>query len=326
MSIPDEYLIDDQTIDLIFDNMIRPAFYDSLTVKATAKPTTVYLGGQPGAGKSRTRAAIAEQYGEIAQIDPDVLRTFHPAFKTLEHDDPSHMAEYTNPFAGAMVDRSVAFCKKNGIDYIIEGTWRNPEAMATWMKRDHDAGRKVHAVAMAVPPALSAASTEARYFDARHKNSPARWTNIDYFSPLNRDMPDFVRAVACNRLTDRFTVADRTGLIPESDRRGNRTRLALPYWTTRFDRPLTVEEIGFCERVMDDAERMLAHDSPEYAESRRIRSMVEQAITLSRQASDGNGSETVSFVPASTHAGLVWVNPYVRGDGTAVSGYWQDRS
>lgn len=314
-----------EELDDIFTKDVLPEY--EFTVHSKGRPVTVYLGGQPGAGKTKARERIQLMYDNAIQsVDPDELRGYHPDYEHLCEQDPAHMADRTNPFAWAMVDRMVDYCKDHGIDYVIEGTWRNPEDMATWMREDHDRGRRVHAVAMAVPPALSAASTEKRYFEALERNEPARWTNVGYFEPINRDMPDFVRAVACNRLTDRFTVADRDGLVDGSDFRGSKTKLAMPIWTEHFDRPLTDPEIADCERTLNEIDNRLDHSSPEYAESRRIRVIVEQAIDASRRANAGDPSTPRTFVPVSSNAGLVWVNPYVRGDGTPVSGYWQDRS
>ncbi len=324
--IPDRYLLDSDQLEITFETLVLPRLLEQTAPTKGQTPSTVYLGGQPGAGKTRARSAIIEQYdGNLYPIDPDRLRMFHPDYDELCDEDPVHMAEYTNPFAGAMVDRAVSYCEAHGIDYIIEGTWRSPEDMAKWMRRGHGRGRSVHAIAMAVPPALSSASTVKRYLDAIADGESARWTNVGYFDPINRAMPDYVRAIACNALVDRFTVADRNGLIPGSDFRGPKTRLGMPVWTSRFDRPLDETEIRLCEDTMNAVETMLDHASPEYAEARIIRGSVMRTVRESRETNAG-GSCPRTFVPVSPHAGLVWVNPYVRGDGTTVSGYWQDRS
>lgn len=60
------------------------------------KPVSLFLGAQPGAGKTRVAGLIAERYGELYRIDPDSIRETHPDYNMLASTKPDDMPELTN--------------------------------------------------------------------------------------------------------------------------------------------------------------------------------------------------------------------------------------
>ena len=83
----------------IFDRDIAP----TLTAGGAAElhPSVVFVGAQPGAGKSR---AIADVHGEQPAAVPvigDDLRAFHPDYDALMRTDPLTMPHVTAQASGA---------------------------------------------------------------------------------------------------------------------------------------------------------------------------------------------------------------------------------
>lgn len=108
-------------------------------------PICIYVGGQPGCGKSCLSLNIKNSTKNIVEIGIDNYRTYHPHYleieeyiknhwkdkKETENDTPGNdIADFTHQFAGAMMDELVdKACKKeNGKSYnlVLEWGMREP--------------------------------------------------------------------------------------------------------------------------------------------------------------------------------------------------------
>ena len=140
---------------------IKGKVTDRKTVVDT--PTAIVLGGQPGAGKSSIYETARKRFnGNIAELDIDKFREYHPDSKELGKD-PMTYGEKTHPFVSAVVDCLVEELGKENYNMIIESPMKNSRT-AFWV---HDTltplGCTIEAHIMATPKEVSWQGTIDRY-------------------------------------------------------------------------------------------------------------------------------------------------------------------
>lgn len=217
------------------------------------KPISLFLGAQPGAGKTRVAGLIAERYGELYRIDPDSIRETHPDYDMLASTKPDDMPELTNPYVNGMINRIIKYCGRNGVSYEFENTWHPADRTLDRIGGEHSIGRRTIAVALSVPPALSVAGALQRYLIAKSRGYAARWTGLSYLKETNARIRDDVRAVAGSPFLDGFMVADRSGIITTDD-----TAQALEKWDDEHSRPLTPSERALVGKILDSGKELLS--------------------------------------------------------------------
>lgn len=72
----------------IWQQRVRPAELDESFVPTSAEPTLVIVGGQPGAGKSRSVARALKQFTGITPVMGDDFRKYHPAYDQVMSERP----------------------------------------------------------------------------------------------------------------------------------------------------------------------------------------------------------------------------------------------
>ena len=158
----------------IFDRKIAP----TLTAGGAAElhPSVVFVGAQPGAGKSR---AIADVHGEQPAAVPvigDDLRAFHPDYDALMRTDPLTMPHVTAQASGAWVGMAADYLRAERRSVILETTMRQLPVVESTAAAFRAQGYRVEAHVLAVPGAVSALGTVSRYLGEAAGNDQNRWT------------------------------------------------------------------------------------------------------------------------------------------------------
>ncbi len=204
----------------IFDQQIRHVIFTGAT--AEQRPVTVFLGGQPGAGKT-LGASVAMRLNPAHAIIPvigDDLRRFYPVYTELVRDKPLEMPKKTGHASGRWIARSVSYANENGYSISIEGTWRTLSTVlgaATEAKR---LGRATHALVVATPPVLSRLRALSRFVSDALGGQEARWTPPAAQQTIFDALAGNVRAIAASPLIDRFSVASAGHVIYDSAAEG----------------------------------------------------------------------------------------------------------
>ena len=94
------------------------------------KRCVIFLGGQPGSGKS-TFVDQDDVFLQYIKINGDEYRKFHPRYKDIVTYDIDNMPERTQGFVNECVERLIQDLSNEGYNLIIEGTLRNPEVTIT---------------------------------------------------------------------------------------------------------------------------------------------------------------------------------------------------
>lgn len=210
--------------------------------KRSDGPCTVFVGGQPGAGKTRATHMVLGMGlhdGPLLPVNGDDLRQYHPDYDRLCDEEPLVMPERTAKASAEWIRMTMEHVTANGISAVVEGTWRNAATVLDEAANAKRAGRSTHAVVLAVPPALSSLAILERYYRDRSAGLPARWTPAAAHDNAVANLPATVRAVAMSPLVDRLTVIGRDGGVLYD---GTDPDMFAGRWERGFHRPLSAVE------------------------------------------------------------------------------------
>ncbi|QVJ03475.1 zeta toxin family protein (plasmid) [Nocardiopsis eucommiae] len=214
-----EFTLPEEDLDYIFD---RPTNHpdQSPTVREFVfgpypdnleTPTLVLVGGQPGAGKSRAMATVAQgRQEELVPLSGDDLRPFHPAFTRLAQDHPWLMPNATAQASGAWVRRCIDHALQNRYSLLLEGVFRNPHVVAQTIDRFAAAGYRVEVVGLAVPYRDSLLATLGRYLYPADTET-ARWTPATAHDSAYNMIPSTLQAAEDTAGTHQLHITNREG-------------------------------------------------------------------------------------------------------------------
>lgn len=234
-------------LDARFDRAIKSTIFRG--ERPEAGPVVVLLGGQPGAGKSRAAQFVQDLHGtSFAVINGDDFRALHPEFKRLQRDDPESMPTVTQAVSGPLVARAIDYAKDQRVSVLVEGTFRDPAMVLETARAFQAVGFTVHAVALAVPPEVSRASTLGRFYETLGTDQN-RWTPPAAHEAAVRGMPVTVGMLAGSPAVDRFTILDRDGAVLEDSTEPGpgRARQMRQSIEETYRRPLTGQERALVE-------------------------------------------------------------------------------
>lgn len=200
---PNKYALDAATSERIFRTEIIPdLFFDAAPQK---NPCVVFLGGQPGAGKSATFASAAHELakrGGVVAIAGDDLRHYHPRYNEFLATDDQTMATFTQFDASRWVSKALDHAAENRLNVVFETTMRVPESVATELKRFQNANYEIDAKILAVNPALSEQGVLARYVDQVRENGSGRIVPHEYHNVAVAGLLDSADKLQDERLVD----------------------------------------------------------------------------------------------------------------------------
>lgn len=234
----------------IFHAVIEPNFS---IYTSSPTPVTVFLGAQPGAGKTNAQSIITGMYGSgsLMPIVGDDFRSYHPDYEMLLKTNPLEMPNKTARAAGIWTGMAVEWARKNSVSCIIEGTWRNKLTVLQEVERAMNANRKTHAILLAVPPILSRLSILGRYYTDMQNGRRARWTPPEANDETVRNLPDNVEEIATAGIFDRYTVITREGVVLYD---GADPIAFMKAWKSGFDRLLSEDEVENAQRYLSGIE------------------------------------------------------------------------
>lgn len=87
------------------------------------KPLAIFLAGIPGAGKTELIERLIEKNTPVVRIDLDEVVKLFPDYL------PERYYEYRSA-ASLVVDETVIYCRQHRINFILDGTFGHPKAVA----------------------------------------------------------------------------------------------------------------------------------------------------------------------------------------------------
>lgn len=201
-------------IDQAFSRLYQTKLH---SLNSQDNPVIVSVGGQPGAGKSRTLTRMKREYQSrvpLFEINGDSLRMFHPDYHWLINDpDPEVYPRETAELSAALVERSLDWACAHRVSVIVEGTMRRPEVTVGTLSTFASHGFSTHLVVLAVPKAFSWQGCVMRYIGALHEKKPARWAPLEAHDAAWRGIPLTISEAIVSGEIDRLTVILRSGRV-----------------------------------------------------------------------------------------------------------------
>jgi UDP-N-acetylglucosamine kinase len=183
--------------------------------QAVEKPRVVFLGGQPGCGKStvaRSCEAIFEGEGCV-HVDVDRVRALHPVYlpmvmnPTTEIEAPTAVQKDCSLWAGMLLSSAA----QNQRNVLVDGTMRVPEQVraSAALMREH--GYAMEARIMAVHEKASEVSLLQRFEHEKQIMGFGRTIPFEFHKKAADGIVDTVRAIEVEKLFDTLVIFDRSG-------------------------------------------------------------------------------------------------------------------
>ena len=214
---------------------------------SVSNPTCIFIGGQPGCGKSTISIKLKEDFsidGAI-EIGIDNYRPYHPNYLKMEdvinkhwenrvqtdNDSPGNdIADFTHKFAGDMTDYIVKhFINDSSKKYnlIIEWGMRTPEEPLTLMKELKEIGYKVIVNFVVVDKFSSFDACVLRANAMDGEEHIVRRIPKDFHDMCVRTIPNSCNEIyeigyLFNKYIDQFVLMSREGIIIWDNKNGNK--------------------------------------------------------------------------------------------------------
>lgn len=172
----------------------------------------VFLGGQPGAGKS----SFIEQddlFSNYIRINGDEYRKYHPHIDEIIAYDLDNLANRTQEFVNLCVERLIGELSEQGYNLIIEGTLRDPLVTISTCENLKMKGYTTNLYIIAADAATSWESTINRAHLTEEMGETPRLVPIDKYNYIVNHLPKSVEEIENAACFDKIHVIDRNSKI-----------------------------------------------------------------------------------------------------------------
>ncbi|MFI5731123.1 zeta toxin family protein [Kribbella sp. NPDC051587] len=180
------------------------------------RPAVVFIGGQPGAGKTATTDMIKRTMGlrgQAAHVCGDFYKPYHPDYVRLQAEDERTAGAYTRLDTRLWHAAAEDWARARGCHTVVETALADPEEFARAAANFGAAGFRVEVAVLAVPEALSRLGIVARYLDQIALHGRGRFVARSNHDGCYRGIPATIAAVQANQLADNVIVFRRGAAV-----------------------------------------------------------------------------------------------------------------
>lgn len=166
---PFKYTLNDEERARIFRDSILSIEVGEL--KAVKLPSVVYIGGQPGSGKSTigshitAELAVEESLSTVAVINNDLYRRYHPRYEELCLCNEETASFYTNEDCKMWIDQALDHVFERRSHILLESSLRRPQEVLDTIARGHNVGFSSTLYLVVCNQLESRLSVATRYLD-----------------------------------------------------------------------------------------------------------------------------------------------------------------
>lgn len=211
----EHYKLSPEANERVFRERIVPARLTAASPRE--RPDAVFLIGQPGAGKTKLGAALAEGFGKRGghiDVDSDLYKPYHPRFKEIMSTNDQMMAVYTRHDGRVWMAKVQDYVRQNKLNAVIQETLQNPDYFVQMMQAYREAGFRIRAAVMGVPQGLSRQGILARYYEQIARKGSGRLTVAESAALSYRSIVEGMRRIDESRLADEVGVYRRGEVQP----------------------------------------------------------------------------------------------------------------
>lgn len=190
--------------NLIVKNLLKSNTYSE-------NPRAVFLGGQPGAGKTKMRDLASDEIPSVL-INGDDLREYHPMYESLKLSDPARASYLVNEDVSLWMKRLIRQTAEEKRNIIIDGTFGNNDQnmLADTMRSYKERGYDVELWVIAVPAEFSKLGIYLRN-ELQIKNTGAgRFVSMKVHDVNYKNLPANIRMAVTSKLAEKVRIFGRT--------------------------------------------------------------------------------------------------------------------
>lgn len=251
----------------IFHDQLYPRWFSHLR-QPHAMPRVIFVGGQPGVGKSVHERAITEALRErepdtVVEINGDDYRAFHPRYwEHMQQDDVSAAAKIDNDnsrFIEMAIQASLAIrCHA-----VVEGTFRQPAVVTKTADTYRQAEYASEAILLAVHPILSELGILQRYTEQKIIAPYARYSSPEAHQAAVAGIPTAISEIITKASVDKLSIVEKGGKVlfdnslkhVKHDARKLLARDALAVIAEKYT-TLKSEELAFARTQFNDLQHL----------------------------------------------------------------------
>lgn len=215
--------------------------YDSLTKDGIAQQQNcvIFLGGQPGAGKSHFIGQ--DEFINYIKINGDDYRKYHPRFKDIVLYDVNDMVERTQEFVNACIERLIKNLSDEGYNLVIEGTLRSSQVTINTCQILKDKGYQTDLYIVAIDAVTSWNYTINRAELLKEMGDTPRLVPIDKYNYIVNNLVNSVDQIDSAGCFDAIHIVDRNSKIIYPDNTGRKAasimeeKLNVGKWNEMYD-------------------------------------------------------------------------------------------
>ena len=196
------------------ENIYRSSITHSLeAIREVKHPIALFLGAQPGSGKTRLRESLLSQNDGVV-INTDDLRWFHPAYnRLLENPATNPLGPYlVDPDATAWSIRLFNEALQQRSNVVIDSTFGgNPAHVIARLQTLHAQGYQNEFHIIAVNPRVSKLGIYLRYENGINDGNPERMVSMEVHDRNFKNLPENLMEIArtCRHLIARVVIYSR---------------------------------------------------------------------------------------------------------------------
>ncbi|WP_165956725.1 zeta toxin family protein [Kribbella antibiotica] len=276
-------------------------------VAPQAHPVVVFIGGQPGAGKTATTEMINHTMGlrgPVAHVCGDFYKPYHPDYSRLMDKDERTAGAFTRLDTRLWHRAAEDWARARGCHTVVETALADPKEFRQASAAFRAAGFRIEVAAMAVPEAMSRLGIVARYLEQAAVHGRGRFVAKSNHDACYRGVPETMAAIEAAQLADNVLVFRRGAVVVAAANRD-----ADGAWTgvRRFADAVTVERsrrwgttgsLRFCTSLNRIAQQGGPAWHPELRDIARLAAPLVVAGTPLEAAAEGQADASFRAVQA----------------------------
>lgn len=202
----------EESLIQIYQEKIKPKFFDNVSV--ADNKTAVFLGGQPGAGKSYLKGLSIENMTtkSAVVIDSDLLRQHHPYHAMIAEKDIYNLDKECYRWGTMLIGDAVKENKNLVFDGTLGGNLEQTlKTIAELKAREY----KVNVSVLATNDVVSKIGVTWRYEQQKAQWGKGRDVEIGYHDQIYQRLPDNLHEIIKSNYVDELKIFGRNNLTKE---------------------------------------------------------------------------------------------------------------